>query len=357
MRFIDWLNEMSSIEKEENQEKKPVTLDSYFQNVPNSLNFARAFLALVVCISHVGWIFGKDNYQIRSLGVYSVAVFFGLSGFLIYQSSITSRGLFTFGVKRVRRIFPAFVLVLAATSLIYYPLYLYISTGTLVNVNQVQQLSYFFENLSLNIFKAEISNSLEFSGTTVWNPSLWTLKFEFLLYFVCYFISHLLRSLSKVVVPILTVLCAISASALQNSGLFFEFTYLAQFFFFGMSIWLYRERLFASNCMIIPMMLGLTASYFVVEEFFFTASILILITLIFCIRVRVRYFKKIDYSYGIYLHAGPITHLVALITLKAQLSLWITYALSVTLTIVAASLSWHLIESRFTNRVLRRKSD
>jgi hypothetical protein len=109
--------------------------------------------------------------------------------------------------------------------------------------------------------------------------------------------------------------------------------------------------------MIIPMMLGLTASYFVVEEFFFTASILILITLIFCIRVRVRYFKKIDYSYGIYLHAGPITHLVALITLKAQLSLWITYALSVTLTIVAASLSWHLIESRFTNRVLRRKSD
>jgi peptidoglycan/LPS O-acetylase OafA/YrhL len=348
---------MSSIKEEGNQGNKPVSLDSYFQGLPNCLNFARAILALVVCISHVGWIFGKDNYQVRSLGVYSVAAFFGLSGFLIYQSSVTSRGVFTFGVKRVRRIFPAFALVLASTSLFYYPLYVYTSTGNLVDVNKVEQIEYFFENLTLNIFKAEISNSLEFSGTTIWNPSLWTLKFEFLLYFVCYFMSRILRRVSKIVVPILTVLCAVTASTLQNSGLFFELTYLAQFFFLGMSIWLYRARLLASTYLIIPMMACLAFSYFVIEEFFVTASILILITLLFCISVRIPYFKKIDYSYGIYLHAGPITHLVVLMTLKAQLSLWITYALSTTLTIVAASLSWHLVESRFTNRVISRKSD
>ena len=348
---------MSSIEKEENRGNKPVSLDSYFQGLPNSLNFARAILALVVCISHVGWIYGRDNYQLRSLGVYSVAVFFGLSGFLIYQSSMTSHGVFTFGLKRVRRIFPAFALVLASTSLIYYPLYIYISTGSLVDVNNTQQLAYFFENLSLNIFKPEISNSLEYSGTTVWNPSLWTLKFEFLLYFVCYFMSRILRSVSKIVVPILAMLCAVTASTLQSSNLLFEVTYLAQFFFLGMSIWLYRARLFASTYIISLIMVGLVFSYFVIGEFFFTASFLILITLLFCIKVRIPYFKKIDYSYGIYLHAGPVTHLVVLMTLKAEISLWLTYALSTTLTIVAGSLSWHLVESRFTNRVIRRKSD
>jgi peptidoglycan/LPS O-acetylase OafA/YrhL len=348
---------MSSIEREESQKRSSVSLDSYFQSSPNCLNFARAFLALVVCISHVGWIFGKDNYLIRSLGVYSVAVFFGISGFLIFQSSVRSHGVFTFGLKRVRRIFPAFVLVLAATSLFYYPLYIYISTGTLLNVNKVEQFAYFVENLSLNIFKAEISNTLEFSGTTVWNPSLWTLKFEFFLYFVCYIMSRLLRNLPKIIVPILTALCTITTSALKNSGLFFEFIYLAQFFLLGMSIWLYRKRIFASIYIIISMIVGLSFSYFVIEEFFVTASFLILITLMFCIRVQIRYFKKIDYSYGIYLHAGPITHLAVLITLKAQLSLWITYALSTTLTIMAASISWHLVESRFTNRVTRGKSD
>ncbi len=356
MRFADWLSAMSSIEKEENRKGKLISLDYYFQGLPNCLNFARAFLALVVCVSHVGWISGKDNYQLRSLGVYSVAIFFGLSGFLIYQSSVTSRGVFTFGIKRVRRIFPAFALVLASTSFIYYPFYVFIATGNLADVNEAEQLAYFFDNLSLNILKSDIGNSLEFSGTTVWNPSLWTLKYEFLLYFVCYFISRILRKLSKVIVPIMTVLSAISASVLQNSGLFFEFTYLAQFFFLGMSVWLYRAKLFASAYIIIPMVVGLAFSYFVIGNFFVTASILIVLTLLFCIKLRIPYFKKIDYSYGVYLHAGPITHLVVLLTLKAQLPLWLNYALSVALTTVAASLSWHLLESRFTNRVTIRKS-
>jgi peptidoglycan/LPS O-acetylase OafA/YrhL len=356
MRFVVWLGGMSKIEREENEKKRAVSLDSYFQNLPNCLNFARAFLALVVCISHIGWIFGKDNYQIRSLGVYSVAVFFGLSGFLIYQSSITSRGVIKFGLKRVRRIFPAFVLVLASTSLLYYPLYLYISTGSLVSIRRSEQLAYFFENLSLSIIKPEISDSLAFSGTAVWNPSLWTLKFEFLLYFVCYLLSRVLKNLSRIVVPSLTILCAITASTLQNSGLFFEFTYLAQFFLLGMSIWLYREKFSSSTYTITTMFAGFAFSYFVIEEFFVTASFLTLMTLTFCLRVRIHYFKKIDYSYGIYLHAGPITHLAVLITIKAQLPIWITYGLSVTVTIVAAGLSWHLVESRFTNRAAERKS-
>jgi peptidoglycan/LPS O-acetylase OafA/YrhL len=335
----------------------PFSLDLYFQNLPNCLNLARALLAFIVCISHVGWIFGKDNYQLRSLGVYSVTIFFGLSGFLIYQSSVKTNGLMNFALKRVRRIFPAFILVLATTSLVYYPMYIYMSTGSMASVDRKEQLSYFVSNLSLQINKSEIASSLESSGTSVWNPSLWTLKYEFLLYFVCYLMSRLIKNLSKILVPILTLLFAIIANNFQSYGFAFEFSYLAQFFFLGMTIFLYRKKIVISALLVIILIVGLGLSYFVIEKFTITSSILLLLTLIFCIRIQVPYFKKVDYSYGLYLHAGPITHLVVLFVLKAQLSVWFVYALSASLTVVAASISWHLVESRFTNRKTNARSE
>ena len=87
------------------QSGKAQSLESYFKGKPNGLSVIRAILAAIVCVSHVGWIYGEDNLQIRSLGVYSVAVFFGISGFLIYQSAANSNGIKLFAMKRIRRIF------------------------------------------------------------------------------------------------------------------------------------------------------------------------------------------------------------------------------------------------------------
>lgn len=357
LKFCKRQSKVSKFRGKNNPSDFPISLDLYFQNLPNCLNLARALLAFIVCISHVGWIFGKDNYQLRSLGVYSVTIFFGLSGFLIYQSSVKTNSLMKFALKRVRRIFPAFILVLATTSLVYYPVYIYMSTGTIVSVNRIEQLSYFVYNLSLQINRPEIDDSLDSSGTLIWNPSLWTLKYEFLLYFICFLMSRLMMNLSKILVPILTILFAIVANTFQGYGFAFEFSYLAQFFFLGMTISLYRKKIVVSAYAVIPLIIGLGLSYFVIEEFVLTSSILLLLTLMFCIRIQISYFKKIDYSYGLYLHAGPITHLVAQFTLEAELSLWVAYALSASLTVVAASLSWHLVESRFTNRITDTRSE
>ncbi len=325
-------------------------MEIYFKGKPNGLNVIRAFLAAIVCVSHVGWIYGEDNLQIRSLGVYSVAVFFGISGFLIYQSAANSSGIQSFALKRIRRIFPAFIMVLIATALVYYPLYQFISNGRLVKFLSLEQFLYIGSNISLHIFKPEFGVPLELSGTKDWNPSLWTLEFEFLLYFICYLVSRLLKTYSKVLIPLFTILLVITTKIQLFPDFFREAAYLGQFFFFGMTLWLFKAYIKLTIKSALVFVFGVVLSYLVLEEFVVTSGFLILLALLAGITLKLSKFQDTDYSYGIYLHSGPVTHLAVLAIKKAEFPLLVGYVLSLIFSILAGVISWHLIESRFKNR-------
>lgn len=341
---------MSNFLKMYSSKEKSLTLDAYFQGKRNSLNLARAFLASLVCVSHVGWFFGQDNYQVRSLGVYAVAIFFGLSGFLIYQSAITSLNYYQFLLKRIRRIFPAFLLVLISTSLIYYPLHQYISSGSLKTVSLSEQINYLVQNLTLHIFKPEIVNSLSSSTTQDWNPSLWTLEFEFALYLICFMFSRFLIKISRVCIPLLVLTFAIMGKVLPHEVPIYDFIYLAQFYFFGMTLWQFRKRVIIGKKMLPTLTIATTFAYLIIEDFFLTSGLSIILVLSICLKFIPHDQSSIDYSYGIYLHAGPITHLVVSGVQASQHSLWIAYLISLITTIFVGALSWHLVESRFSNR-------
>ena len=325
------------------------SLQVYFIRQRNCLNFTRALLASLVCFSHVGWIYGEDNLQIRSLGVYSVAIFFGLSGFLIYQSAQYSSGFREFALRRVRRIYPAFLGVLVATSVVYYPLYVFFSEGSFKPVQISQQFFYTANNLTLHIFKPELNDSLETSGTQVWNPSLWTLKYEFTLYLICFFLSRLFIKNSQIYIYLMTASFAVLANVLPRENLLQEFVYLAQFFFIGMSIWHLKERISTGVTTIGIAVLAIVFSYEILEVFTVTSTFLILLALVLSAKFKFHILQTTDYSYGIYLHAGPVTHLAVLATLKAEMGLVAAYALSMIFSVLLGAFSWHVVESRFRN--------
>lgn len=286
--------------------------------------------------------------------MYSVAIFFGLSGFLIHQSASNSKGLRDFAIRRLRRIFPAFIVVLFTTSIIYYPLYEYYSQGQILDALSREQISYIGKNLFLHVFTPDIGDRLILSQTQEWNPSLWTLEYEFILYFLCYFSCRFLKDLQIYLSPLFFVSFAILAQLLPHQTFLRELSYLAQFFLIGMLIWQYKKLIQISSRNIVVLIIGIGFSYSFLKNFTITSGLLILLLLMVGIRLKPGKYRNSDYSYGIYLHAGPITHLVVLVIKESHLPILIGYILSVSLSVVAGYISWNLVEARFDNKKQRK---
>ena len=334
----------------EERDSTPINLEAYFVEKSNNLNLARLLLALLVLISHVGWFFGRDNTQIRSLGVYALSVFFGISGFLIFQSATYTKNWFQFATKRVKRIYPAFVTVLIMTAFVYYPVYVLIQSGSTGGLNFIEQVKYVVENISLHVVKDSISNSLKVSGTTNWNPSLWTLEYELLFYFVTFFVSRNLKFKPEVVLPTLTLLLVLLTNITAHQSNLYHLLYLGQFYLFGMTLWTYRTKIKISLTRTIVILVSVLLSYALVRQFTLTAFLMILLVLSLSIQIQARFFAVHDFSYGVYLHAAPITHITVLLVKKFEWPFLAAYLLSLIITFFAAVQSWFWVEKRFSKK-------
>jgi len=328
----------------------PLNLEAYFVKKSNNLNLARLLLAILVLVSHVGWFYGRDNIQIRGLGVYAVSVFFGISGFLIFQSATSATVFFQFAMNRVRRIYPAFVAVLVITALIYYPLYVVVQSGPVSGINLIELARYVAENISLHVVKDSITDSLSLSETTNWNPSLWTLEYELLFYFVTFFVSRNLKFKPELVLPILVMLSVLLTNETAYQSNFYYLLYLAQFYFFGMTLWTYRRKIEISLTGTVLIIVSVLLSYTVIHQFTLTAFLLILLVLSLSIQIEAKLFTVNDFSYGVYLHAGPVTHIAVLLVKKLDWPFWTTYLIALVMTFLAAMQSWFWIEKRFSKR-------
>ena len=151
----------------------------------NNFDFLRVLLAAVVIFSHSYDLLGRENPFRRATGgqteLASVAVdlFFVLSGFLITQSFLQSRGVLDYLKKRVLRIFPAFVAGGLVCLLFFGPLPAGFSRG-------------YWEWVELKPFTFRL-----FTLQTLWvqqtfkanhwpyvNSAVWTIQYEFVCYLV-----------------------------------------------------------------------------------------------------------------------------------------------------------------------------
>lgn len=340
----------------------------------NNFDFLRLLFATLVIITHsytlsgvaendflTQWTNGQINCS--SLGVKG---FFIISGFLIFQSAVKSKNLLDYMVKRVLRIYPAFLVVLIIGVLVgavvtdhtlqqyfsdhttrtYVPVNLALFLGMQYNINGV------FET---NIYKSAV------------NGSIWTIPYEFFFYLVLLFV-FLIRKYNKLLIACTFLLyCSFFYWIFRHENdperwvqtLSLEKHHIAHFglcfiggsFLAAININHFRYRnivllialtlCIISLCLQQPLLLQQRPFYFAQ---FILFPVIIIIAGSYSTPVISGLNSKIgDFSYGVYLYAFLIQQTIMHYFKPGYMEL---IFITIILSFICGALSWHLIEKR-----------
>ena len=287
-----------------------------------------------------------------------VAMFFGLSGFLVVGSALRNSSARVFFTNRALRILPALTIEVTLSALVLGPLFTNLS------------LPEYFSNPVLFRYFGNIVGQVTFHlpGVFLANPwpdmvnaNLWTLPPEFW----CYFIMLVMMtsgvvSLRKVVtIAILAVLTTWQFLELYDSALFsiregsthFTTSYIVMMFFLGVLFFINADQIRLSPLLFVISLL----SYYLLTLFdrlgplsgvFLTYAMAYIGTLRFPWFDRM---LKLDLSYGTYLYGFPITQATIEVLLPhLPASPFVRYAIVlpvvVGLTALFSTVSWTCIE-------------
>lgn len=326
----------------------------------NGLNLVRLVLAYAVLVAH-GWVLSGrgEGPQLngQTMGGWSVFAFFAISGYLITGSRLT-KPLGAYLVLRVARIFPAFIVCLLVTALVFAPVAYYTAHGSIEGflTTATTPFNYIFTNSGLRI------NAYDVAGTpsgvpypAVWSGSLWTLYWEFYCYLI---IAALLASVwvrrRPWVVLVAMVLSIVGyagwpttvSSYFGNNAVLMYLLQLIPFFLAGSWFYMIRDRIaFTWPIALVAAGLGLVAAMNVPDWGpQLAAPLLAYVVLWAGAAVRSpRLIQKHDISYGVYIYAFPVQQILAMLGLY-QLHLAAYDALAIVCTVPLAAASWLLVE-------------
>ena len=152
----------------------------------NSLNFIRLILASTVIVSHdygLGGYGQVPHFLGNTPGGWAVAFFFCISGYLITASK-EHNSLGDFTVKRIARLFPAYIVCHLAIVFIFVPLALSVTNGSITSyLSSSEPTAYLLANINPALHIGDYN-----LASWSWNDPLYTLQFEFLGYLLIGFI-------------------------------------------------------------------------------------------------------------------------------------------------------------------------
>ena len=167
--------------------------------IANNFDIIRILFAWFVIVSHSYVLNGDgptdplakltNGYMIFSF--IGVKGFFIISGYLIFQSLERSKSILDYLTKRILRIFPALIVVLALTLLVVYFIYPAYQGYYLL---QPEIYKYFIGNSILFMPHFFIQGVFENLPNKAINGSLWTIEFEFLFYLLLLFLYPVRRN-------------------------------------------------------------------------------------------------------------------------------------------------------------------
>ena len=337
---------------------KPVRLSAMLAPDHNSFGVIRLAMALAVLVSHSYWFTTGSKladplvrFTGHSIGEHAVQVFFFLSGVLVAQSLLRSRSVLNFAVARALRIFPALIVCVLLTAVVVGPLF---TDGSLVQYFTDKQLPlYVLKTLLLITGSAPLPHLFHDQVLPdMVNVSLWTLKYEVLCYVGLGIVGGIglvndrLRRVTTALIAVLVVTAFVGQPKPLETYTFLDnLRYFTLYFYAGVLAYLVKDRLPVTGVMLIPLALAYAA--LVGTRLSELASCLFIgyATLWFATfhfgGMR-SFTNQNDYSYGIYIYAGPIQQLV--ISILPEYGPTMVSLLALAIALPLAVFSWELIE-------------
>ena len=325
----------------------------------NNVNLLRFIAAAMVIYYHVGGGLGKSDSLImgQEIGYIAVNIFFLLSGYLIAASWTHSSSFPSYLIRRIARIFPALAVVVMATTFVIGSLFTTLScTEYFANGETWKYLSLVFlapiENVLPGVFE-------DLPRRGVVNASLWTLRYEFLMYLLVPVVYCLLGKLgNRLRKPVslgLLVFLAVGHSLIAGGTLHAPEALdkgfrLATYFFVGACIYDHDlVRRFNPQYSVLALLFVVVFS----RETGSVCPALMLVALTvfvfgFSFAAQPKFakcFSENDFSYGLYIWAYPVQQVLISLTGGSSQDPTIVYSLAVfAVTFALATLSWFVVE-------------
>lgn len=297
-----------------------------------------------------------------TIGDIAVNSFFLISGFLVTRSYIRSKGYGDYFLKRVRRIYPGFLVAIVVTLLVAW-----VAGG-----QHVFSVDHLVNSAGLALILHPSWLTGAFPGNPisgVENGSLWTIQYEFWCYILVALggLSMLIKR--RGVLLGFLVFFAVVALLQQAFQLYVGigalevvvgaphfWPRLLSYFFAGACFYLWRDRISHNDTLAAIALLVLVGSLFIPHAVHLTfpfALTYLVMWLSYHPKINLHQFAKHgDFSYGIYLYAFPVQQL--LIHFHITDTPLSNILLAIPLTVACGALSWHFVEKPFLQR--RKKS-
>ena len=339
-----------------------------FDQRENNFDFIRISLAMLVIFSHsylvctgseAGDPFNILTRRQATGGHMAVDLFFIISGFLITASFERSTSILSYLKKRIRRIYPGFIVVTMLSALFVVPLAGGHVAGT---THSAQAANLFTHALRLRDFDADQG----FAGNpypAFMNASLWSISYEFYCYLGVALLGlcGLLRS-KRLLIAMLVVSIGVSALFClfgwhpsggmlgRALGVPLSWARLVPMFAAGVVFYRLRARLpltkvwMALACLLLLVAARVPHLWIVL---FPVAGGYLILALAFHPALQLHHWGRFgDFSYGTYLYAFPIQQLI-LQGIGHTIPAVELFVLAVPPTLVCAALSWHAVEKWF----------
>ena len=328
----------------------------------NCFDFLRFIFAFSVFCSHFCVSTGNNLIKWPISASMGVSGFFVISGFLIMKSYYRSSGLVDYGLKRIKRIFPAYMLTVVLCAF----LFSFVSSLSFSDYfSSTTFYKYLFANLSfLNFIQPTLPGVFESNHLPYVNASLWTIKVELSLYAVVpLLVLFVKKKPIKLFVSVYILSFVFSwimtyfSNKFDNSLLLLlRRQFLGQIIYFisGVILLFYFDQIKTQTKWLVPV------SILVVVLKYYFSFLLLDLFYPFCFTVLIiwfaYYFKKLsifskygDCSYGFYLFHFPVIQLfIHFGWLKQNPVLLFVVCFCVILSL--SYLSWHLLEKKFLKR-------
>ncbi|HXS37297.1 MAG TPA: acyltransferase [Flavipsychrobacter sp.] len=332
----------------------------------NNFDFLRLVFATLVLITHSYALSGyaENDFLARltsgqlncsSLGVKG---FFVISGFLIFQSVLRSKNLGDYFIKRILRIYPAYIVV-TIIAILLGAVISHLSPSLYFRDHSVW--SYLGNNLAMflplhyqidNVFS---TNPYKYAI----NGSIWTIPYEFLFYIILAF-AFILRKNKRLLTILLllgyVILFLLTIRYENHPDLYipkdtFEVHLLAHFalLFFGgaalAAVNIHKLKLktplFILSCL-------LCIVFLITKTFYFTQFLILPLVIVFAGSYSTKGIcgvnKKMgDFSYGIYLYGFIVQQTLMYYFKFNHLQLMFV---SIPVTFIFGALSWFIVEKR-----------